>query len=369
VTREIDPRRLKVSEDGWKAIQNDQELQTELVAVATSFRAFIDHWWFLDPDSGEKRNLGRALWPGQELFIEATEQDPLLYVLKARKLGYTTLECAYDAWTARWRDPNGRTHLFSRREKAAIDLMDRVKYGLRHLPEWMRLPFGSDNQTQLELIAGPDDIRVIEAYPADETTAVEQSCTHAHVDEWWLMRNPEKVLQSIQPTLLRTGHIITTSRGHAGFPADLWRNSVDKQTDFRAFFTGTKGSKPQYTTAFLKAKRGTMSERSFKQEYPETAEDALWAGGQYPFDPADLEVAGEDTPGRTPPQAGHKYVKAWDTGGSGVEADASVGVVLDVTNDVHDVVWIERMRGVPYPTLQGRVEWVHKRYPGPTIIE
>jgi hypothetical protein len=348
---------------------DDPEKQAQFVAAATSFRAFLNHWWFIDPDTGSKLNLGQVLWPGQERFVTEVERTLLIYVLKARKLGYTTLECAFDAWCARFRDPAGRVHLFSRREKAAIDLLDRVRYGLRHLPEWMQLPTGVDNQTQLQLLAGPDDVRTLEAYPADETTAVEQSATHVHLDEWWLMRNPESVLQSVQPTILRSAHIITTSRGSSGFPADLWRRSEAGDTEFVAFFSGTRESKPQYTDAFLRAKAKTMSTRSFKQEYPETAADALWAGGEYPFKAEDLSIAGEDTPGRSAPQDGHVYVKAWDTGGSGEDADASVGIVLDVTDPVHDVVEYIRLKGVSYPTLQGRIEHLHRRYPGPTVIE
>jgi hypothetical protein len=61
-----------------------------------------------------------------------------------------------------------------------------------------------------------------------------------------------------------------------------------------------------------------------------------------------------------------KYVKAWDIGR---EKDAAVGIVLDVTEDVHDVVAYRRLRGAPYPQIQREIEALHKAFPGTTVIE
>jgi hypothetical protein len=66
------------------------------------------------------------------------------------------------------------------------------------------------------------------------------------------------------------------------------------------------------------------------------------------------------------PVRGRKYVKAWDIGR---HRDAAVGIVLDVTDERHDVVWYGRYREVRYPDLQAEIERVHRSYPGLTFVE
>ena len=109
-----------------------------------------------------------------------------------------------------------------------------------------------------------------------------------------------------------------------------------------------------------------MDEQQFRQEYPTTWQDALFGGGEFVFKSRDLDHAPEDTYGFGPAREGRKYVKAWDIGR---HQDAAVGLVLDVTEDIHDVVDYKRLRGVPYPQIQREIERMHLAYPGITVIE
>jgi hypothetical protein len=177
---------------GLLHVQDDPDDLDLLLRAAGDFRAFLELWQFTDQEQGEIRVLGEVLWPAQEEFVRVTAvpeaQDEQtgaswLYVLKARKLGETTIACAYDAWVLRFRDRNARVHLFSRREDAARELLQAVKFGLERLPRWLQLPVVRSTASLYELRAGPDDRRLAKAYPADKETAVESSCTHAHVDE------------------------------------------------------------------------------------------------------------------------------------------------------------------------------------------
>ena len=136
-----------------------------------------------------------------------------VYFLKARKLGETTIACAYDAWVMRFRDANARVHLFSRRDDAAMELLAAVRVGLERVPTWLQLPVMRATSSVYELSAGKDDRRLAKAYPADRETAVESSCTHGHVDEWARMGNPRKVWQAIEPTMAGSCHIVTTGLG------------------------------------------------------------------------------------------------------------------------------------------------------------
>lgn len=346
-------------------VHSDSAKRDELVRCSASFLHFLDYWYFLDQERGRQRKLNKEqLWAGQYQLVSYMEQALWLYVLKARKLGFTTLEQAYDAWVLRFRDTNARVHLFSRREDAAVELLGAVKYGLDRLPNWMRLPELKRTSTELKLYGSEDDHRLIKAYPANETTAVEASCTHGHVDEWARMGNPEMVWQAIEPTMAGSCHLITTGIGPANYTASYWRQSLAEENDHAAVFVDAlqrEGRNPEW----LAAKKRAMTEEHFRQEYPMTWEDALFGGGRFTFRSGDLTIAGQGT-GPKEPVDGHRYVKAWDIGR---HQDAAVGIVIDCSVEPNQVVEYQRLRELPYPALQKHIEAVHKAYPGKTVIE
>lgn len=348
-------------------IKNDPvKLQTLVKCAAPGgFREFLNHWHFRNQNTGEIAILGEILWAGQEKFVEAVETEDKLYALKARKLGYTTIECAWDAYVARFRDVNARVHLFSRRQASANELLEAVVFGLKRLPAWMQLPVSSANKDEVRLYANANDERIIKAYPADEDTAVEATCSHGHVDEWARMGNPRRVWQAIEPSMAGSCHIITTGMGPANFPASFWRKTMAGDSGFKDFFMSAL-ERSDRDAKWLEKKRLSMEEKEFRQEYAMSWKDALFGGGEFVFSSAILDRAHVDAYGPQLAADGRKYVKAWDVGRHN---DAAVGVVLDVTEDVVDVVHYIRLRGVPYPELQRRIEAVHEVYPGLTVIE
>jgi hypothetical protein len=352
---------------------NDLDL---VIRFRTDFRAFLDLWQFTDQETGTIRRLGEVLWPAQEEFVCTTALREWVFFLKARKLGETTIACAYDAWVMRSRDTNARVHLFSRRDDAAQDLLNIVRDGLEHLPTWLQLPVVRSTTHEYVIRGGIDDRRLAKAYPADTETAVENSCTHGHVDEWARMGNPRKVWQAIEPTMAGSCHIVTTGLGPTNYSSDYWRRCLAGDAPHHPCFIGAL-ARPDRTQAWLKGKRKGMDEQQFRQEYPVTWEDALSGGGEFVFRSRDLEGTTRYPRGmfssRTAyeahwrfPSGSRKYVKAWDIGR---EKDAAVGIVLDVTEDVHDVVAYRRLRGAPYPQIQREIEALHKAYPGTTVIE
>ncbi len=272
------------------AIQADEAKLDALIACAESFREFLNYWHFRDQRTGDISVLGEVLWSGQDKFVEAVPVTDKLYALKARKLGYTTIECAYDAWVARFRDKNARVHLFSRRQSSANELLEAVMFGLTRLPDWMRLPKSKDTKDEVRLYAGPDDERIIKSYPADEDTSVEATCNHGHVDEWARMGNPRRVWQAVEPSMAGTCHIITTGMGPANFTASFWRKSMAGDTGFLAFFVPAL-ERADRDMAWLEQKRLSMEEREFRQEYAMDWQDALFGGGEFVFSSGCLRAA------------------------------------------------------------------------------
>ncbi len=353
-------------------LQKNPQDRQKLLGAAKSFRQFLNFWRFRDQRTGEVRMLGEVLWPSQEEFVRVAETHPWVYFLKARKLGETTIETAFDGWVARFRDKNARVHLFSRRDDSAQEILREVIYGLSGLPDWMQIPVARQNSHEYELMAGKDDRRLLKAYPADNDTAVEATCTHGHVDEWQRMGNPRRVWQAIEPSMAGSCHLVTTGMGPANFGSEYWRKCLSGDTRHYPCFIGAL-ERPDRNAAWLKAMRQELPELEFRREYALTWEDALFGGGDYVFKPDEIQNAARDArglmtfeQGQALPVQPRKYVKAWDIGR---HADAAVGIVLDVTENVHDVVGYQRYRGVPYPELQWQIEKTHKEYPGPTAIE
>lgn len=339
-------------------IRLDPRLMRELVRCATDFRHFLRYWNFVNQETGEVQILGEDLWPGQEEFVQTMKDNKKIYALKARKLGYTTLGIAFSGWTARFGPTNARVHVFSRREDAAQQIVRHVKFGLQRLPEWMALPMKPRNG-KIEIIAGEHDLRIVQAYPADEETAVEETANHAHVDEWARMGNPKQVYQAIEPTMAGTAHIITTGRGPQNYSGQFWLKSMAGDTPFKSFFTNALARKGR-DEAWLEAKKRGMDEISFRQEYAMTWEDALFAGGDFQFKRSDLDICSRGI-GWQAAELGHDYSIAWDIGR---HYDAAVGIVIDKTVVPRQVVDYVRLRGKPYPYIQKQIERQWAQYGG-----
>ena len=93
------------------------------------FLAFLSIWKFKSGEDKAVRTLGTGLWEGQRILAEMLATTDHIYLLKARKLGQSTLAIAYAAYCARFRDEHARVHLFSYRERAAKRLLEHVRFG------------------------------------------------------------------------------------------------------------------------------------------------------------------------------------------------------------------------------------------------
>lgn len=337
----------------------------EVADTATSFRRFLNYWNFIDQETGNVRVLGEVLWAAQEEFVRTASAHDWIFFLKARKLGETTIECAWDGYVQRFGPVNSRVHLWSRRDDAAQELLAAVKFGITRLPEHMQLPVSKSTTHEFELAAGQDDRRLVKAYPADEETAVEATCNHGHIDEWARMRNPKKVWQAIKPSLAGTAHIVTTGLGPTNFSSGFWRQCMAGDVTNRvgekmiACFIGAL-NRPDRTPEWLANERASMGDdTAAMQEYPMTWREALSGGGEYVFKSREVDRAAVDTYGLQSPREGRRYSIGADIGR---HQDAAVIVVLDVTRDCHDVVHYRRMREATYPEIQLAIEEVYRDY-------
>lgn len=265
----------------------------ELTRCAASFRYFLRYWHFRNRETGEDRTF-EDLWQGQAELADLMEDHEWIFALKAGKLGFSELACAYDGWVARFGHPNARVHLFSYSGDSARDIFEWVRYGLDHLPDWMRLSpiddeAGADNSRSLKLYGGPDDKRRIIAYNTGRSVSIDQTCSHAHLDEF--ARWPsEEMWAAIQSTIAPLGscHIITRGRG-PNYAAKVYDNAkrgiVTSQSgqQMRAFFAPFD-RRPGRTDAWLEAQAASFGRQSAIWQFaPRTDREALQGDDTYVY--------------------------------------------------------------------------------------
>jgi len=251
------------------------EEEVILARVRASFFEFLHFWRFKNRETGAILAMNE-LWQGQQRFAELMMEEPRILALKAGKLGFTELECAYDAWIALFSQPNARVHLFSLNADSARDLLRYVDFGITHLPWFMQLPVLSRTEDTLRLRAGPDDVRTIVSYAASPHAAIDQSATHSHVDELARMLHGQQTWQSVQSTIAPGGtcHIVTRGAGDANFVANLWEQATDGTAYLKPFFAAYT-ERPGRDAVWREREAASMNQQGLLFFAPETPDDAL----------------------------------------------------------------------------------------------
>lgn len=280
--------RLKLRESGLRpapvVIETDVEQDAELARLAdpvTGFAAFLPYWHFVNRETGKVQTFA-DLWPGQVEAVEAMRREPWLFLLKAGKLGFTELECAFDAWRLLFSQPNARVGLFSKDLPAAKQLLGMVRFGIRKLPDWMRPPIyggpGGETTVSLILDAGPDDQRHLVSYSTRKGAAIDVTLTHAHLDELSHMLDPEAVWSSVSTVVPDNGtlHVVTRGAGLHVYTAQLWKKCRNEGGDSRLWghFASWR-ARPDRDDAWYEVQAGTMTASGIRYFAPEKAEDAL----------------------------------------------------------------------------------------------
>ena len=290
-----------IEETALEQIRRRLELQQRLkdtidpvmAACQESFLAFLPFWTFVNRDKGETAQFDQ-LWEGQEDLAKVMGQHDWIYALKAGKLGFSELECAYDGWVAMFRQPNARVHIFSRDAQSAEELLGWVRHGLTHLPEWMRLPIaeeerGADTGRSIKLLVSEGDIRQIVRYAAAASVSIDQVCHHAHVDELAHMAYAEKTWNAVQTTIAPGGtcHVVTRGAGENVFAATLWKMAEAGTAQLFPFFRPWT-ARPDRDQRWYDQHATTLTLQGLHHFAPETPDDALMGDEQNEFIPLEL---------------------------------------------------------------------------------
>ena len=283
-----------------------EQLQIERVrrSALRTFETFLPYWHFIDRETGDLKTFGHCplhrdehggeVWPGQQAFIAAINEHDWLYALKAGKLGFTELECAFDAWRAMAGPKNARVHLFSRDDRASQQLLSYVEFGLARLPDWLRPEFlreeaGGQSAHSLRFRLQSMDTRTVVSYAAAAEVSIDLTCHHAHLDELAVMQFAERIWSSVFSTIAPHGtcHVVTRGRGEHVFAARLWKMAVAGTARLFPFFTPWQ-QRPGRDAAWYAIQEGSLPTQALRHFAPETAEDALAGSDEQAYVPIEL---------------------------------------------------------------------------------
>jgi hypothetical protein len=365
-----------ITAEGLRILRDDPEQRAAFVNAALSFRAFLDHWRFLDQETGTVRTLGTGLWEAQEEYVRATEEHDWLYLLKARQLGETTIAVAYDAYVARFRTPSARVHCFSATEDASKQLLEAVVFGLEHLPPAMQVPMETTTRSA-RLDFGAGERALVRSYPSTRAASRGSTCSHLHLDEWSAMLDSRRVYQNVTPSVApnSTFHVVCTEvLGAESTTAAYYRKCVAGEGKHYAMFCSALAREGR-DLDWLEGMRRSLPKAEMSREYPLTWQEALEAAGERMFAGEDIDIAVSQPYGVFPTQAAYeaKFAYKFAKNGKrrrysagidiGIKVDASVLIVVDCTDEIWEVVGYQYLKQPDVGTLTAAINQLHRDWP------
>lgn len=91
------------------------------------------------------------LYPYQNDFIKAMEDNRLVVLLSARQTGKTTSVAAYALWKILFNE-SFKILILAHKQSMAKEVLDRIKNFYEHIPFWMQHGIVECNKTQIELV-------------------------------------------------------------------------------------------------------------------------------------------------------------------------------------------------------------------------
>jgi len=266
-------------------MMNEQQMKVEHAKCALSSAYFIDTYCSIqDPRPGVLDWLPFKLWDAQFEVLDVFTANDLVIVLKARQLGLTWVAVGYALWMLLfW--PGSIILLFSKRDKEAIKLLERISQMHERLPPFLQSTVVTDNDHEFELSIGSK----AEAFPTTPGSGRSETATLAIVDEADFTPDLAALLRGVKPTVDAGGQLILISTSNKDKPMSefkrIWRDAIKNDNDYKPVFLPWS-ARPGRTKAWYNKQKRDYTKDDLWQEYPETPEQALAGrGSNKRFDP------------------------------------------------------------------------------------
>jgi hypothetical protein len=254
----------------------------------------------------DKKFFMRNFWSikvpgvGRQLFVLRDAQDQAFdhweehrysLTLKARQIGWSTGVTAF-CWHEAYFEPDREILFVSKGEREAQMLLNKAKYGMAFLPEWMRQRgprLVNDSKELMEF----DNGSMLRSLPSASDPARSFSGYRVVVDEWAFLQNPEQAWASIEPVADVGGRItgLSTANGYGNFFHDLWVGAETGVNQFKTMFHDWRAGGRD--DDWYAVKKRSLPEWQLAQEYPDNPEEAFLKSGNPVFDLEQLHEMGK----------------------------------------------------------------------------
>lgn len=306
-----------------------------------SIREFAKHVWLNDPIAGE---IPFAMWDWQPGLLELWARERKVCILKARQLGVSWLVAVYVVWVALFR-PHSRILLISTDQRESDKLLEKVKFVIRTLPEWLRPP-ASLMTTNTRLVRFGHLDSEIEALPSTGKVGRSRTASVVILDEHAHQDQDSAIWTAIKPAVER-GQVLSISTGNGLGPLHtrLYKAAVSgKGGGFVPVFIPWDAH-PDRDEEWREREREefrlSAEPRMFEQEYPANDVEAfiitgnpVWTAEQ--LDALSIEDVAPTEPGLwlyRPPDKGSRYVIGADCSEGLPDGDWSSASVIRVWKD------------------------------------
>lgn len=220
-----------------------------------------------------KGSIPFDMYPYQERCIHAFENHRWSIVLAGRQLGKTTVIAAYLLWFACFKSEK-YVLVASKDNDAAIDVMDRIRYGYEELPMWLKPGCFYNNRHEIVF----DNDSSIKSSATTGGTGRGRSVSLLMLDELAFVKRDiqMEMWTSLAPTLSTGGQCIisSTPNGDQDLYAQLWReaNTHKGHPGANGFFAVPVAwdEHPDRNEEYRQSMIAKLGELVWKQEYEST---------------------------------------------------------------------------------------------------
>lgn len=246
------------------------------------YKAFIeDNFTVLDKNT--QQYIPFVLNAIQDDFVHNAMGKDI--ILKARQQGFSSLVLALFGTDFILKE-NSVSVIVADIADNASDLLSRVKGFLESYEERNKTKIPLKYNSKYELHNAANNARYIIGTAENTHFGRSKTITNLHMSEAAFYQHLKDILAGAGTALVPNGKFIieTTANGYNEFK-EFWDNSLLNETGFQALFYKASAF---YSAEFL-AKEKQRLGNLFKQEYPETAEEAFLTSGDMFFDRQALE--------------------------------------------------------------------------------
>jgi phage FluMu gp28-like protein len=283
------------------------------------------------------------------------DRAPRRLVLKARQIGFSQVVALEAVHTAIF-EPDSTILFVSRNQSLADNLLAYCATAMSGLGDDMPA-LTKQNNSELKFANGSHVLSL----PATRSAGRGFAAKRVYLDEYAFQEYAGDIYRSVSPAVGLGGRltVLSTPDGRGNHFYQLWAG-IDGGDWSR--HTVPWQQCPVYDAAWYERERPKYTAAQWASEY----ETDFIASGQAVFSAADITAAADGWTGLAEPAPERTYLTAWDIGR---RRDATVGITLDITDDVHHVVAFERDLGLPFPVIQQRIEQRALAYRGRTYVE